>query len=359
MIRSSVKESAYHPSNNLAIPPIWRSENEPRDGYLYLHAPRHMARHDPQLAEAVHIISNTSDLGWNMLSQAKRRRVGFQRKELEGDIVGLYCNNRVFFNNLTSLDEDLCILPHELMHWMQPQYRSQQRWGFQSRLIANLSMEAGAESCAVKVAHQIREKGYSGAFDNVTYNPKCMNYSGIYYAFDKGLKEAIDHKFLAPQLHGTDAAFYSYFHQPALVKYYGQTVLEIYIQDIIRGKCSNPVNGLSARDVFNLAVVGYKEQLIYSPVDLPRIAQNIFHSNPSLKEAFEYAEAVQILNYCNKNTSHPQFRKKQDELMDAGNPYMGIDLRATLRDLKLSKNMGRAQNIINIMKMQAGLSPEY
>lgn len=338
----------------LATPALHLSEDEPTDGYLYLHAPRHMARHDEQMANAIALLRKRSELGERIISPAEKHKVRFLRRDFNTAKQGLYLSNSVSLSVHNSFPEDVCVIPHELMHWIQSPRQFPPHWDLRSRLLATLSLEAGAETCAIKVIHQISENGYADAF-NLKAENLWSGYRKMYETFDSVLQKSRAEDRDDPVLDATDAAFHAYFEQSGLVRTYGRSLLLEYMNDLYGLVQHYPVPGFGFREAENMARLNDTEYLVYSPVTLPLTDDELFRDNNYLRQAFEYAEMIHILNYCGGDETALAFHRKKIALKEDNNPFRSLNLGKILAAYNNQKDQKNAKDVVRVMMdMAAG-----
>lgn len=343
-------------SQTVAVAPAEKpSETKADDGYLYLADPAHMARKDPQMAEALEAIATKSDLGGFMLATAKKLDVRFVRQDFNvASVGGSNRGNVISLSAKNSLAEDITVLPHELMHWLQPEDGIQDRWDYRSRLLAVLSREAGAETCAVRVTHEMRENGYTDAFNDNARSPQWSMYRDIYQTFDQVLQSSREAAFDDPVRHATDAAFRTYFKQPGLIGNYGGKVLSNYMYNLGRLARHYPTPGFSLQAAANQARLQGGECLVYEPVQLPLRDQDLFQGNATLRQAFEYAEMIHIAKFCNQDTALAYHRRIQALEAD-NNPFLGLNYSKIRSEYSGQIGQKNPKSMLRIMTDMAGV----
>ena len=330
-------------------------ENKMDDGYLYLGDPAHMARQDPQMAEALEGISEKSKLGAYLVEAARKLDVRFVRQDFNSASVGgSNRGNVIFLSADNSLAEDITVLPHELMHWLQPADGIQDRWDYRSRLLAALSREAGAETCAVRVTHEMRENGYAQAFNDNASAPHWSMYRGIYQTFDQVLQSSAQAGADDPVRQATDAAFRTYFKQPGLIGNYGGKVLTHYMCNLGRLAKHYPTPGFSLQAAANQARLQGGECLVYEPVQLPLQDDDLFQGNATLRQAFEYAEMIHIAKFCQQDTALAYHRKIQTLEAD-NNPFLGLNYSKVRSEYSGQIGQKNPKSMLRIMTDMAGV----
>jgi hypothetical protein len=312
--------------DTLYAPPVWVSEDEPNDGFMYLHAPRHMARHDPELAEAVHLIAEYSDLGCVLINKAKKGYVQFERAELNPTTSGKVINQTVSLNFWNNIEDIICTLPHELMHWIQNAKQPVKGWGIKSRLINSFTKEAAAESCAAHVTHELYYKGIKKPLDNILYSPEWINYSGIHRAFDNAAYLAYTTNSGNPMLIASDAAFYSYFGQKNLVNNYARITLAKHLEAINGGLDVLTTRAFDAGDAEYNARIEQGRYLVMNRVRLPDIDDLLFSKALHLRHAFEYAALEHFTAVRGHSANDTDVIRSRNILKDRGNPFVGLNV---------------------------------
>jgi hypothetical protein len=343
-----VTKDAFERPNALPMAAAHAAGEEPSDGCLYLHAPRHMERNDPQMAEGLHIIRNLSATGERILDMAEEGHVRFSRADLGKGINGLYRRVHVAISHNASLDDDICVLPHEIMHWIHSGIRIQDNWDYRSRLLCTLSKEAAAEACAIKVVHELRENGYQHAFNSAAYGRSRGSYSRLYNKFNYIFNRANHRGRRNPSLDATDAAFHKYYKLDRLVHTYGNNVLLDYMEDIPNVRHHYPEYCFDAQTAGELARISADEYLVYDPVILPDSDDKLFRKNRSLRQAFECTEMIHILNYCGGDDGHPMFQQKWAALERDRNPYRFLGLESIISEYKNRQDQGFSHTVIEV-----------
>ncbi|MCD8563118.1 MAG: hypothetical protein LRY54_03545 [Alphaproteobacteria bacterium] len=314
-----------------------------------------MARHDEQMANALALLRKKSELGRRIIGPAEQHKVGFLRRDFKDSSRGLYQSNTVSLSVKNSFPEDVNLIPHELMHWIQNPREHPTHRDFRSRLLYVLSEEAGAETCAVKVSHQVRENGYASAFNLKARAPLWRGYRKIYETFDNVLQNSRAQDRDDPVLDATDAAFHAYFEQPGLALYYGQNLLLEYMNNLSQLVQHYPVPGFSFKKAEKLARLNDHEYLVYSPVRLPLTDNELFRGNDYLRQAFEYVEMIHILNYCGADETALAFHRKMTALEKDENPFRSLNLHTILAAYNDQKDQKYAKDIVRVMMDLAGV----
>ncbi len=350
------KDKGVKSAAALAAPDVQLSEDEPNDGYLYLHAPRHMARHDEQMAEAFSLVRGKSELGGRIVSAAQKRPVKFLRTEFESaSTKGRYYHpNKILLSAGNLLPDDGTVLPHELMHWMQPNNFQFAGWDYRSRLLAVFSAEAGAETCAVKVTHQMRDNGYGDSFRAKSDSSEWNNYKEIYQKFDRVLNKARRKGWDTPVLDATDAAFHQYFKQENLLYIYGNGALLDYMKSIKANMKHYPIPSFGLNAAMNQAKIREDEYLVYNPVQLPLKDEKLV-PDYTLWQAFEYTEMLHILNFCNGQETALAFHRKIRALEEDENPFIYLNSNEVLVTYEGQKNAKDSKDIVRVMMDMAGV----
>ncbi len=350
--RNKNKQSRQAATGASAPPPC---EKKMDDGYLYLGDPGHMARQDPQMAEALEVIAEKSKLGAYLVETARKLDVRFVRQDFNAASVGGSNRGNVIAlsaDNLLAVD--ITVLPHELMHWLQPEDGIQDRWDYRSRLLAVLSREAGAETCAVRVTHEMRENGYADAFNRNARAPHWCMYRDIYQTFDQVLQSSREAGFDDAVRQATDAAFRSYFKQPGLIGNYGGKVLTNYMYNLGRLAKHYPTPGFSLQAAANQARLQGGECLVYEPVQLPLRDDDLFKGNATLRQAFEYAEMIHIAKFCQQDTALAYQRKVQALKAD-NNPFLGLNYSKVRSEYCGQIGQKNPRSMLRIMTDMAGV----
>lgn len=349
------KPSKKKKETGLEIPYIHLSEDEPNDGHLYLHAMRHMARKDEQMADAFNLIKGKSELGARLLNSAKRHHVKFLRTTFdEASTRGLCEGDEVSLSKDNTFTEDVSLIPHELMHWRQPPMFMYGSWDIRSRLLASLAAEAGAETCTLKVAHQLRARGFPDAFHTKLTQDGWAGYSKMYKRFDKVLKKREKQNSETPELDATDAAYHAYFKQDDLVWSYGLDTLEEYLTEIAEDGNFYPMDGFSLKLAADMAKVKRGEYLVHRPVDLPLDDDVLFLDNPVLRQAFAYADAQHFLIFYEGDKSELAYQRRLKAMEDDDNPFIDLKLK---KIIKAHSKKDAPDNIILTMLDMAECEP--
>ncbi len=331
----------------LAVPNVLASEDEPHNGYLYLHAFRHLRRRDPQMAEAMDRIYYNSDLGRRMLLAAKSSKTAFLRRQFaDASTKGEHWNNTISLSVYNGRVDDVRVIPHELMHSIQPKIVTNVRWDYPSRLLAVMSMEAGAESCAARVLHEMFINGCRRPFRRVAQKPD--GYGEVFTSYANGLRYALDQNWHDPVRAGSDAAFHHYFHQPSLVKWYGTTMLQNYMQEIFQSAPSFPQTMFGHDDAAKQARLADGESLVLEPLNLPSTSGQL-RDNNLLRQAFEFAEMEHITKAAGYDLHHTAVRRKWRTLEEEGNRFRDLDLDRVMIMYEMRQKSRNAPDILDFM----------
>jgi hypothetical protein len=321
-------EQVFKKNARVALPALQESEDEPQYGYLAAHAPRHMARHDPQLAEAFDILREHSSLGGAQIKEAVQNRQLFQRRNIMSAPGGRVEGFIVTMEDVNSLTEDVSILPHELMHIRQNErgYKYAAHWDIYSRFKYLLYMEAAAESCAVRVVHQAHENGYSDAFNERARSRQFETYNSLYTLYADTINSARLAGTKNPDLDASDAVFRHYMEKPLIKKVYGALELASNIL-----KIHNTRNPVLPRPMFNehkariLTHVTDNSYLIKPSTAL--FDDDIFFTRTGyLKQAFEYADLMQTAKHFKMDGAAPVYKEKLENAISGNNPFLTLDL---------------------------------
>lgn len=360
MAKKKNKQKANKPEE-LATPDVQLSEDEPSNGYLYLHAPRHMARHDEQMAEAFELLRKNSNLAKRILDAAKKSKLAFLRYEFKSAIKGRFDGNLIRLSNDNNLIEDVgAVIPHELMHWLQPSVWADDDWDINTRLLADLSCEAGAETCAVHVCHQMFQNGYTEPFNHISKAQDKFNrvYAPLYRAFDAAYSQSLiaGNNNGVAMIDGGDKAFHSYFEQSSLVKAYGQDTMETYLKFI----CNNfrkyyPTPGFGLISAKQQAQIRDDEFLIHD-ARLPLQDDELFKDNKLLRQAFEYWDLWHVFNHNGGHKTNIPFARKSEILEADHNPFFGLGLDEVLSTYHAQEGQKDSKGILAIMLDLVGAS---
>lgn len=350
------KNSILDAVKELAAPFLERNqEDEPSDGFCYLHAPKHLERVDPQTFEAVKIIRQHSKLGKRIIDSAEKAHVKFRRVDMDFNNRGSARGDVIETARANSLIEDTTVLPHELMHWVQPDTRIRLDWDLRTRLLATLSMEAGAETCAVRVTHEMHENGYSDSFNYFAHGDGGFfkNYRPLYKIYDAIKTESLRTKSDAEAtLDAGTSTFDGYFDCAALVSGYADAILLDYIEH--SSPHHYPIPGFDLDKAKAQARIGENEYLVRR-VLLPLDDDDLFKRNRTLKQAFDYAELIHIYNYYDQKKSNLAVKRKIRDLELNGNPFLKVNLFDAVKEYHAQQDGKDKKSLLRVMKGLAGI----
>ncbi len=360
MLSKKIKDTEMGEARpHLANPALQLSEDEPSNGYLYLHAPRHMARKDPQMAEAIHLLNKHSKLAKSILKAAKKSKLSFLRYEFGNGNLG-DCDAKVLrLSTTNSLIEDAAaVIPHELMHWLNPWSDYDAEWDGRTRLLYSLTSEAGAETCTARVAHEMYLNGYTEAFNFISGAADKTNskYAPLYRAFEKTYNNSrtIGHAHDAALMDAGNETFHCYFKQSRLVKTYGDSALLDYCEYLEQHNDDHPpVAGYDMVSAKEMAKISKGQYLIYD-AKLPLEDDVLFRGNKLLRQAFDYCDLWHVFNYKGACESDIGYLKKKSALINDNNPFMDVGISDVLTEYQEQVKSEKSTEFLDVMLKHAG-----
>lgn len=231
------------------------------------------------------------------------------------------------------------VLAHEIMHAIQAgisqiEVRQGKTYGLLGAIVHGLAREAGAESLAMMVYHQMERNGFdhAGKFfgdDADIKKGRHLFRKRFKGAYDRAIEQEKTEE--EATLEGANAVFQSYMQECyAAIWSYADTYMIRYIEDIADKKITkdDQQRQLEALDVLQASHIG-DDIFLAKEATIPMTFEELFGARKRLCQAAKYIEAYRQALGTTEDSVQRAFIRKQ--LKDDGNPFFGVDLNEVLK----------------------------
>ncbi len=234
-----------------------------------------------------------------------------------------------------------------------------------SSLRRTLYSEASAETCAVRVAFEMKLNGFAQVFTYSAYSNephRKQKYAPLYRLFESTYEqmratEGVDENAL---LYAGTAIFAEYVKQPALVFVYGISILEEYVKSLAHRKLRKyPI--MKFKEEEGMAYAFVAGECLAIEAKHPSGIDQLFGGNRLLGQAFAYLSACQMLDVHPANVVLAKDKIIQRDIlaarrtmMDKSNPFVVAEVEFD-KVWKVFKTPGFDGNILKAMCIAAGI----
>jgi hypothetical protein len=231
------------------------------------------------------------------------------------------------------------ILAHEMMHSVQIghsnlQIRNGKKYGLLGSIIHGLAREAGAESLAMLVYHQMERSGFDHkgklfGDDQIYKKGRELFRKRFHQSHDMAVEQGgSEHDAL---IEGANAVFQSYMSECyAAIWAYADRYMVQYIEDIAKGRITkdDKVEALEADEILKSAYIN-DDLILAKEAHVPMTFEELFADKKRLCQAARYIEAYREVLGTPKDSAKRAFIRQQ--LVDDRNPFLGVNLAEVVK----------------------------
>ena len=329
--------------------------NTPRSYYM-----KRLQQECPEIHDALHLMRQYSPLGKRLVEWVEETQIPIIEKKL--DTWGEYdLTGNIHINPDNTLDLNISILAHEIMHAVQGsrgRIIASPHWDAVAMILNNRSLEAAAQTCAIKVCYEMKQNGHAAAFDHVLEQNSA--YTTLFQVFERSYLSAEENgeTHHAAMQSACDDCFHAYFKNQPIIDVYNDILLQQYTEMLMNGTTSNiqPATWFSEQDARDLTEIADDEYLV-TQVMPDTSDYGLYGENKRIRQAFEYVEYVRHLNVMGGENNFG-VRRHMQELQKDNNPYMAVNLNTVLQRFEARKTDTDTPDFLEIMNAAAGIASE-